>query len=55
MRNNILHPNPEIDYRFAADDLVAVIGTTRQIEALRHLADVPAHSINTVDGHEAHF
>lgn len=37
MRNGELHPNPEADYCFAAGDLLAVMGNSRQLGAFKEL------------------
>ena len=38
MRAGKLHANPDIDFRFAADDLAAVIGRPEQLSAFQTLA-----------------
>ncbi|MDH3603076.1 MAG: NAD-binding protein, partial [Candidatus Tectomicrobia bacterium] len=38
MRDETLHPNPEIDYRFACGDLAAVIGQPTQLVTFQALA-----------------
>ncbi len=39
LRNGRFHPNPDADYHFAADDLVAVIGRAEDREAFRVLVE----------------
>ena len=53
MRGETLHPNPQIDYRFAPGDLVAVIGQSKHLEHFRYFAEVADLSSNAVDGREA--
>ncbi len=53
IRHETLFPNPELDYRFAPDDLVAVIGHRGQLEAFRTFAvptDIAVSSANAPDG-----
>ena len=41
MRSGELHANPDIDFRFAVDDLAAVIGRPDQLAAFQNLAAAP--------------
>lgn len=54
MRDDTLHANPDVDYRFAPGDLVAVIGQSKHLEHFRFFAEVSDLSIDATDGHKAH-
>jgi monovalent cation:H+ antiporter-2, CPA2 family len=41
MRNGIFHPNPGAEFRFAPEDLVAVLGRPEQFSAMQQLASPP--------------
>jgi CPA2 family monovalent cation:H+ antiporter-2 len=48
MHENIVQPNPAISYRFAAEDVLAVLGTTEQVEAFRTLVTPESSTVQDI-------